>query len=364
MLHTLLRRCGESDIECVLGHAGRVHDLAAVIAIQTATTEEVHKALAKLPPAARKRVVERVREKRLEVRVVEGHVSHAKIYLLSEGPQKSRCVLTGSANFSTSALMGDQHEVLMHYADGTAWEHFEGEYLRVRNHSTAQVPVAALCDQTLDPSQGHDPANAPVLAPQRGAQAVQLARPAESGETQERGRRVQAIYDIVRPQQVHKAPKPTPNGTLKMDRATRAKLSGLIQRETQRRKAAHPTFSLDLAAGETTLCGEPWALASSPDAESEDAKQLVGFWESYRVAFRGRTEKLQRDYFIFLCWMFFSPLMCTLRREAALEAHDVIRFPKVGNHLRERELRKDAAHRDGSDSSCSGRASAGRSEAR
>ena len=65
-------------------------------------------------------------------------------------------------------------------------------------------------------------------------------------------------------------------------------------------------------------------------AESEDAESLVGFWDSYRSAFRGRTGKLQRNYFIFLCWMFFSPLMCTLRREAALEAHDVIRFPKVG----------------------------------
>ena len=332
MLHTLLKRCAEADIECVLGHAERVHDLAAVVAVQTSTTEEVHKALAKLPTAARERVAERVREGHLKVRVVEGHVSHAKIYLLSDGPGNGRCIFTGSANFSTSALLGDQHEVLTRYSDDLAWEHFEGEYLKVRDHSSAEVPVGALCERRLDPSGGYNPESAPVLAPARAGEVIQLARPAETGEAAERGRRVREIYDIVLPV-VRKGAKPAADGTLRMDAATRTKFSGLIRRETQRRNATHPTFSLDLAAGDATLCGERWPLdsdAASIVAESEDTKSLVGFWDSYRSAFRGRTGKLQRDYFIFLCWMFFSPLMCTLRREAALEAHDVIRFPKVG----------------------------------
>ena len=42
MLHTLLKRCGAAKMECVLGHAEPVHDLAGVVAVQTATTEEVH----------------------------------------------------------------------------------------------------------------------------------------------------------------------------------------------------------------------------------------------------------------------------------------------------------------------------------
>ena len=329
MLHTLLKRCVEANIECVLGHAERVHDLAAVVAVQTATTEEVHKALRKLPQAARERVAERIREGHLTVRVVEGHVSHAKIYLLSNGPGNGRCVLTGSANFSTSALLGDQHEVLTRYTDDLAWKHFEGEYVKVRHHSSAEIPVGTLCEQRLDPNGRYDPEAAPVLAPGRAAQVIQLAHPAEPEEGAERGRRVREVYDIVLPM-VRKGPKPAADGTLRMNAATRSKFSGLIRRETQRRKATHPTFSLDLAASHATLCGEQWTLESSPEAESEDAKSLVGFWDSYRSAFRGRTEKLQRDYFIFLCWMFFSPLMCTLRREAALEAEDVVRFPKVG----------------------------------
>ena len=61
--------------------------------------------------------------------LVEGHVSHAKIFLLSDGPEGDRCVLTGSANFSTSALLGEQHEVLIRFRDDRAWEHFERQYL-------------------------------------------------------------------------------------------------------------------------------------------------------------------------------------------------------------------------------------------
>ena len=273
MLHTLLKRCVEANIECVLGHAERVHDLAAVVAVQTATTEEVHKALRKLPQAARERVAERIREGHLTVRVVEGHVSHAKIYLLSNGPGNGRCVLTGSANFSTSALLGDQHEVLTRYTDDLAWKHFEGEYVKVRHHSSAEIPVGTLCEQRLDPNGRYDPEAAPVLAPGRAAQVIQLAHPAEPEEGAERGRRVREVYDIVLPM-VRKGPKPAADGTLRMNAATRSKFSGLIRRETQRRKATHPTFSLDLAASHATLCGEQWTLESSPEAESEDAKSL------------------------------------------------------------------------------------------
>ena len=62
----------------------------------------------------------------------------------------------------------------------------------------------------------------------------------------------------------------------------------------------------------------------------EDAAALVSFWDAYESAFRGNVEKLQSDYFTFLSWMFFAPLMCTLRQQAALEGHDVIQYPRVG----------------------------------
>ena len=147
MLHTVLERFAESRVECVLGYSRVVNNMASIIALQTAALEEVHGAFRGLSTSSRDAVLERVREGRLQVRVVEGHVSHAKIFLLSDGPGGDRCVLTGSANFSTSALLGDQHEVLIRFRDERAWEHFDREYLNVRDHTSAEVPIAQLVER-------------------------------------------------------------------------------------------------------------------------------------------------------------------------------------------------------------------------
>ena len=329
MLHTVLERFAESRVECVLGYSRVVSNVASIIALQTAAIEEVHNVLRGLPASSRDDVLERVREGRLQVRVVEGHVSHAKIFLLSNGPDDDRCVLTGSANFSTSALLGDQHEVLIRFRDDRAWEHFERQYLQVRDHASADVPIAALVDQRLDSDGGLPPDAAPVLSPGRGAQIVQLARPADSGDSVDRGRRVEKLYDVVLPALPKEAQR-SPTPTLKLDDTARKRFSGLIRRQTRRLEPAHPTFSLDLVSREGSVCGLPWPLMSEDAKVRDDAVALVAFWDAYRSAFRGRIEKLQRDYFIFLCWMFFSPFICTLRRQAALEGRDVIRFPRVG----------------------------------
>ena len=329
MLSTVLERFEEACVECVLGYSRAVNDMAAIIALQTAAMEDVRVALRGLSSKRRDEILKRVQDGRLRVRVVEGHVSHAKIFLLSEGPDGDRCVLTGSANFSTSALLGDQHEVLIRFRDDRAWEHFEGQYLEVRDHASAEVPIASLAEDRLDPAEEVPPEAAPVLSPGRGAQVVQLAQPAESGDSLERGRRVEKLYDVVLPA-LPKETRGTGKATLKLDGTMRKRFSGLIRRQTRRLDPTHPTFSLDPASREATVCGSPWPLDSAEDRVREDAASLVAFWDAYRTAFRGRVEKLQRDYFVFLCWMFFSPLICTLRRRAALEGRDVIRFPRVG----------------------------------
>ncbi len=329
MLSTVLERFEEACVECVLGYSRAVNDMAAIIALQTAAMEDVRVALRGLSSKRRDEILKRVQDGRLRVRVVEGHVSHAKIFLLSEGPDGDRCVLTGSANFSTSALLGDQHEVLIRFRDDRAWEHFEGQYLEVRDHASAEVSIASLAEDRVDPAEEVPPEAAPVLAPGRGAQVVQLAQPAESGDSVERGRRVEKLYDVVLPA-LPKETRGTGKATLKIDGTLRKRFSGLIRRQTRRLDPTHPTFSLDPASREATVCGSPWPLDSAEDRVREDAASLVAFWDAYRAAFRGRVDKLQRDYFVFLCWMFFSPLMCTLRRRAALEGRDVIRFPRVG----------------------------------
>ena len=329
MLHTVLDRFTESRVECVLGYSRVVNDLAAIIALQTATMEEVESVLRGLPISRRDDMLKRVQNGRLHVRVVEGHVSHAKIFLLSDGPEGDRCVLTGSVNFSTSALLGDQHEVLIRFRDDRAWDHFEGQYLNIRDHASAEVPIAKLVERRIDTAEGLSPDAAPVLAPGRGAQVIQLAHPAESGNSVDRGRRVEKLYDVVLPTLPKEGRRPG-NSALKLDETVRKRFSGLLRRQTRRLEPVHPTFSLDPVSRVASVCGSAWSLNSTDEKVHEDARSLVAFWDAYRTAFRGHVEKRQRDYFIFLCWMFFSPFICALRRQASLEGRDVIRYPKVG----------------------------------
>ena len=141
MLHTVLERFAESRVECVLGYSRVVNNMASIIALQTAALEEVHGRVsgpARIEP--RRGCWNACAKGDSRSGWSRGHVSHAKIFLLSDGPGGDRCVLTGSANFSTAALLGDQHEVLIRFRDERAWEHFERQYLDVRDHASAEVP--------------------------------------------------------------------------------------------------------------------------------------------------------------------------------------------------------------------------------
>ena len=156
------------DLAACLDYSRVVSNVASIIALQTAALEEIYGVLRGLPASSRDDVLERLRDGRLQVRVVEGHVSHAKIFLLSDGTGGERCGLTCSANFSTSALLRDQHEVLIRFRDDRGWEHFERQYLDVCNHASTDVLIATLAEQQPDPDGRLPRDAASVLSPDRG----------------------------------------------------------------------------------------------------------------------------------------------------------------------------------------------------
>ena len=329
MLVTLFDQFEMAKVEIVLGNSRTVNDMAALIAVQAVAMEDVGEALRALSETRREDVLGRIRDGRLQIRVVEGHVSHAKIFLLSEGPEEGRAVLTGSANFSTSALIGDQHEVLTRFSDDFAWEHFEGQYLKVRDHASTELPIGTLAKDRHVSTGGVPTADVPVLTPGRGPQVIQLAKPVDAGKAVDRGRRVEKLYDILLPAMQKEKPKGD-RATLHLDGALRRKISGKIKRQTCGQEAVHPSFSLDLRERKASVCQTAWPFDIKEGMVRRDADALVTFWNTYDDAFRGDVGKLQKDYFIFLCWMFFSPLICTMRRQAALENRDIIRYPRVG----------------------------------
>ena len=58
-----------------------------------------------------------------------------------------------------------------------------------------------------------------------------------------------------------------------------------------------------------------------------DAHLLLEYFKNYEGAFEGNVAGLQRDYFILMSWLYFSPFICDLRSLALLQDSDVIRYP-------------------------------------
>ncbi len=87
-------------------------------------------------------------------------------------------------------------------------------------------------------------------------------------------------------------------------------------------------FSLDLNKKTAMLSGAPFPLEYDNASVAKDVKNLIQFWSSYQEAFEGDPPKLQRDYFTFASWLYFSPFMCDLRTRSYLDGKDVIPYPR------------------------------------
>ena len=68
---------------------------------------------------------------------------------------------------------------------------------------------------------------------------------------------------------------------------------------------------------------------------------LLEYFKNYEGAFEGNVAGLQRDYFILMSWLYFSPFICDLRSLALLQDSDVIRYPSFAIVLRQVQLRQD-----------------------
>jgi hypothetical protein len=57
-------------------------------------------------------------------------------------------------------------------------------------------------------------------------------------------------------------------------------------------------------------------LKTDPAEMRGDVEALLEFFTNYENGFVGDVPRLQRDYFTFMCWFYFSPLLCDLRNKA------------------------------------------------
>ena len=86
-------------------------------------------------------------------------------------------------------------------------------------------------------------------------------------------------------------------------------------------------FSINRVTRSALLSGEPFPLEWDDSLVRRDSELVLGYFKNFEEAFEGNVASLQRDYFILMSWLYFSPFLCDVRSLALLQDSDVIRYP-------------------------------------
>ena len=318
MIVSLLRDHDFQEFECVFGHGGVLsREAADVLAFQAVLDEKLNRGfigLHNLTAERREIIYNRVAHGTMRFYVVKDAIAHAKIYLLER--EGLRRVIVGSANLSETAFSGRQSETLIAFDnDETAWRHYRAQYEAVRDKSTSQVPlrrepvVAApgLFNLEQTPSLREAEANPDgitLYVPQESPVEAEYAVPQVAV-------RVEAVKPVFK--RALADIRPDRKGNFRLA----SRVIKQITRLSRSRQAedAPPTY-LALDNGCFTLSGQGVSLDADPGEVAGDVERWVAFFRNYENGFVGDVPRLQRDYFTFMCWFYFSPFMCDLRNAA------------------------------------------------
>ena len=104
----------------------------------------------------------------------------------------------------------------------------------------------------------------------------------------------------------------SPNVTLTPAVVRQARRMPVARPEEEDESGTLPSLSYN-RRGAFTLQGKELDLEVKSEDVGRDARLLLEFFNNYRDDFVGDVERLQRDYFGFMSWLYFAPFMCDLR---------------------------------------------------
>lgn len=310
-------------VECVFGYESILQDFSQILALQKIVCDNLIIAIQQLDDRRKQFILERVHEGQIRFFVVKGAIAHAKIYLL-DGADKRR-VIVGSANASERAFSGKQAETLIVFDDEQAWHHYRHEYELVRQHSTnefsltgvnieqaeillEELPLVQEIQREKTPLKVFVNTDVTVAASPRVIRTIE---------------RLAASY---RPQ-VQSLVKPK-NGQIEISREVIGKVVHLVKSQKRTEAAHEPTWlSIRRDTQKVLLTGREVPLAPSQTDVQSDVACFFEYFENFRNGFHGDVFQHQKDYFLFLCWFYFSPFICELRNHAIAEQEFIFDFP-------------------------------------
>lgn len=259
----------------------------------------------------------------LKLYVATEIVNHEKLFLL-EGEQGTR-VITGSANFSERAFSGRQNESYICFDDDIgAWDYFLHKYEEIKSHSTSISKKAVL-------SEDSGPENLPIFASDEGSGDASAPVMLNVGKPPTPS----VVHKVLYPRTSKKyegisQALPSRNGRVKIDAQSASKAVRYIK-SNSRAEGENPEeyMSVHPEMGRIVVSGKTLDLQPPEDEVARDARLLLEYFRGYE-RFRGDAEKLARDYFTFMAWLYAGPFVCDMRSAALSREEHVLDYPIFG----------------------------------
>ena len=316
MIMGLLRDYDYEDFECIFGHGGILsRDAADLLGFQAVVDEKLNKGfvgVTGLSEERKKTIYERAADESARFYVVKDIIAHAKIYLLER--DGFRRVVVGSANLSETAFSGRQAETLIAFDnDGVAWDHYGRQYEAVREIASSRVPLR----EKPIPAELMPIEETPALKEaESSGNGVSIFVPPEN-ESEPEFSVPQVLSQVERIKPVRRQAL----ADIRADKKGRIKFTArIVKQMTRILTSSHdnegPRTFLSLNGRTFNLSGREINLEADPSQVRSDVGAWLEFFGNYENGFVGDIPRLQRDYFTFMCWFYFSPLMCDLRNSA------------------------------------------------
>lgn len=308
--------------ECIFGYQGVLRDIKDILSFQKIVVEDTRAAIMGLKDDRHIHILEKIHSGQAHFYVTNKYVAHAKLYLLSNSGEDTR-VIVGSANLSERAFSGNQPETLVKFDnDEKAWRHYNLMFDRLRDDTTDEIPLPEdrIVNSVIDIS------DTPVMSDKTTILVIDTPQPEEI--------ELSAPVQIARVEKVLSTLGHSISAAIPPIRSGKQRITPEIKREISRIKLVKTVeetdncyFSLDRENGQASLSGKLFPLEWDDGEVKKEADLLVNYFINYQGTFEGNVPRLQRDYFILMSWLYFSPFICDMRSLALLQDSDVIRFP-------------------------------------
>ena len=321
MIVRMLDRYSFQHFECVFGYEAGLGRFEVVIAFQQYIINQVREAALQIEDKRQQIIFERIHAGQAQFYVVKDNISHSKLYLLEAVEPKRRRVIVGSANLSERAFSGKQAETLLVFDnDNRAWDHYSREYDAVKETAADRI------DFPVDLRSAEIGfTDTPVLQ----ATGVTVFQPP-------------TVDDLTLPQVVHKVEELTipverivspqitrENGKFVITKAIKAEIKKMRWRKGQQENdETRPTYlTIHPESRHVSLSGNQYSLDTNDEGLRRSAKAIVEYFNNYELGFVGDVPRLQRDYFTFMSWLYFSPFICDLRTRAVVAGGNIFHYP-------------------------------------